>query len=210
MRTSRANFFKRLGGTEAMYATLAIMTASRDLVLETDRGQGGVRGNRTEWLRESLRWAQDQKWLGTESDFEHTASKAVTNQKQMREAMIIREGTGGHKILDVGEGWGSIGIAVASMPEGCSTIGMDRARFLDQGEKYGTITSRLNLDMSTMGTTNILRKAAKLASRALETFLMIWLSPECRILSSANGMNVSTGSANGRMMQDERNMAAMT
>ncbi len=135
-----------------------------------------MRGNKIEWLQDSLRWAQDRKWLGEEDSFGEAVREAALAQTQMREAMKIREGTGIHKILDVGEGWGSIGIAVAAMPEGCSTVGMDRAGFFDQGAMFGSITSRLNLDMSSEGTTNILRKAAKLASRTLESFLMVWLS----------------------------------
>ena len=122
----------------------------------------------------------------------------------MRNGRNPREGKGKTKIMDVGEGWGSIGIAVAQIP-GCSTIGVDRVGFLDQGDLHGQITSRVNLDLCTVGTTNVLRRAAKLASRQLETFTMIWMSPECRILTSANSMNVAKGCTNGRRLDDPRN-----
>ncbi len=122
----------------------------------------------------------------------------------MRNGRNPREGKGETKIMDVGEGWGSIGIAVAQIP-GCSTIGVDRVGFLDQGDLHGQITSRVNLDLCTVGTTNVLRRAAKLASRQLETFTMIWMSPECRILTSANSMNVAKGCTNGRRLDDPRN-----
>jgi hypothetical protein len=108
------------------------------------------------------------------------------------------------KILDVGEGWGSIGIAVARMEEGCATIGLDRAGFLDQGHLHGQITSRIDLDLCTKGTKNILRRAAKMAARSLESFTMVWLSPECRILTAANAMNVARGCTNGRRLGDVR------
>jgi hypothetical protein len=57
---------------------------------------------------------------------------------------------------------------------------------------------------------NVLRRAAKMAGRSLESFVMVWLSPECRILTAANAMNVSTGGANGRLIHDERSRAVMS
>ena len=74
----------------------------------------------------------------------------------------------------------SINASAAEMTEGCSTVGVDRAGFLDQGHKHGAITSRVNMDLCSDGETNVLRRAAKMACRQLERFRMVWLSPECR------------------------------
>ena len=203
MRSSRSNFFKRMGGAEAMYATIALLTHSGEVVLETDRGAGGVREANQTWLRRSMLFAAAIDWI-REEDTERYIEEAMDRQTRMRQDAQPREGQGTWKILDVGEGWGSIGIAVAGIP-GCATVGLDRVGFVDQGMKLGKITSRLNLDLSTVGRTNVLRKAAKLASRSLESFLMVWLSPECRILTAANAINVARGCTNGRMLQDPRN-----
>ena len=204
MRSSRSNFFKRMGGAEAMYATIVLLTHGGEVVMETDRGAGGVREANQMWIRRSVRFAAAINWI-PEEDIEKFVTETEAQQERMRQEAQPREGQGAWKILDVGEGWGSIGIAVGGIP-GCATIGLDRVGFLDQGMKLGKITSRLNLDLSTVEKTNVLRRAAKLASRPLESFLMVWLSPECRILTAANAMNVARKCTNGRLLQDPRNL----
>ena len=204
LRTARNKLFKRLGGIEAMYAALAIMTAQGNVVMEQDRGGGGHRATNAEWITRSITWANEQGWLRDTEDPAVLARDAKVMQKQMRAEWEPREGRGDHKILDVGEGWGSIGIAVSKIP-GCSTIGLDRAGFLEQGTMHGLITSRLRLDLCTEGRENVLRRAAKMASRQLEAFKLVWLSPECRILTEANAMNLTKGCTNGKWLEDPRN-----
>ena len=46
--------------------------------------------------------------------------------------------------------------------------------------------------------------------RALHTYLMTWPSPECRIFSRANWMNVTRGCAHGAATLDPRNMSRST
>jgi hypothetical protein len=203
LRTSKANYFRRVGGPEAMYAAIALLTLTREVVMETDRGTGGVREAGVTWIQYAIRWAAASDWVPMDQ-VKNLIEMTEAAQTEMRKERTPREGRGDVKIMDVGEGWGSIGIAVAQIP-GCSTIGVDRVGFLDQGDLYGQITSRVNLDLCTVGSTNILRRAAKLASRPLETFTMIWMSPECRILTSANSMNVAKGCTNGRRLDDPRN-----
>ena len=204
LRSARSNLFRRLGGKEAMHAALALMAAEGVVMVEQGRGSGGKRTEGDDWIAPSLQWAEERGWLKQGESRQEAVSAAVTAQNRMRETWRPREGQGQHKILDVGEGWGSIGIAVSGIP-GCATVGLDVAGFLDQGEKHGQITSRLKMDLSSHGTTNVLRRAAKLASRKLESFAMVWLSPECRILTAANNMNVSKGCTNGRQLDDPRN-----
>ena len=208
LRSARQNLFKKMGGTEAMYAAIALLTLEGLVVMESDRGVRGTRGKETachnDWVERSFKWATAANWI--DSPVEEMIIQATEKQQIMRESMIIREGIGEMKILDVGEGWGSIGIAASQVP-GCATIGVDRAGFLDQGDKYGEITSRIQLDLCSNGSANVLRRACKLASRSLESFLMVWLSPECRILTAANAMNVGKHCTNGKMLTDPRNCA---
>jgi len=205
LRTARSNLFKRLGGADAMHAALALLTAQGTIVTEQDRGAGGRRDAKRDWIEESVRWAEERNWLRDQEDPQEVTMKAREEQRKVREAWKPREGEGEKKILDVGEGWGSIGIAVSEI-QGCATIGLDRAGFLEQGTKHGQITSRIKMDLATTGKENVLRRAAKLASRKLESFAMVWLSPECRILTGANAMNVTRGCANGRWAEDVRSM----
>ena len=62
------------------------------------------------------------------------------------------------------------------------------------------------MDLCSKGSMNVLRRIAKRASRRLESFTMIWLSPECGILTTANAMNVARGCTNGRLLDDPRNV----
>ena len=205
LRASRAHLLARMGGTDALNAALAIMALENEILVETSPGDKG-------WIERGLNWAEERGWLKPEKmdrwsfqPVENLVWIAEKNQRKMRVKYEPREGVGKYKVMDVGEGWGSIGIALASMEEGCEAIGVDRAGFLDQGEMHGTITSRVNLDLGSKGKRNILRRAAKLAGISLKKFLMIWLSPECRILTSANTMNVSSKCTNGKMLIDPRN-----
>jgi hypothetical protein len=210
LRTSRRNLFSRLGGVEAMYAALALLTREGSVLMEQDRGSGGRRRSGGTWIEESLTWARDRGWLlqGTKT-LENLKQKAMQEQVKMRAQWTPREGTGQHKVLDVRAGWGSIGIAVSQMQEGCSTVGLDRALdtegFLELIQLHGQVTSRLKLDLCSVGSQNVLRRASKLAMRQLGAFAMVWLSPECRILTSANTLNVSRGCTNGKLLFDPRN-----
>ncbi len=204
LRSARSNWFKKIGGAEAMYATIALMTLGGELITETDRGSGGERAVHTMWLTQSMKWLEAMDWI-PEGTSDQLAEVASERQCSLRKGLKMREGTGDMKIMDVGEGWGSIGIAVSRIP-GCATIGVDRAGFLDQGQLHGQVTSRIDMDLCSKGSQNILRRIAKKASRELETFTMIWLSPECRILTAANTMNVMRGWTNGRLLKDPRNV----
>ena len=164
LRTAKINVFKKMGGAEAMYAAIAVLTLEGKMVMETDRGTRGRRANDGGWLRDSLLWATASGWVRQSGDIEELSTEAESKQMQMRAKYTQREGMGELKILDVGEGWGSIGIAVSEIP-GCATIGVDRVGFLDQGERFGKITSRVHLDLCSEGRRNVLRRAAKMVVR---------------------------------------------
>ena len=204
LRSARSNWFKRLGGAEALYGTIALLTMVGEVVMETDRGSGGERAINVSWIKQSMKWLEAMDWI-PEGASENLAELATKKQDALRRGLKMREGEGEMKIMDIGEGWGSIGIAVSRIP-GCATIGVDRAGFLDQGQLHGQVTSIIDTDLCSKGSMNVLRRIAKRASRKLESFTMIWLSPECRILTTANAMNVARGCTNGRLLDDPRNV----
>ena len=102
-----------------------------------------------------------------------------------------------HAILDMGEDWGSINIVAAEMKEGCYTVRVDRAANLDQGSKYGRVTAKVQADFAVVGKVNLLRRVSRQASTEPASFLLIWLSPECTILTACNTSNQRTDGANG-------------
>ena len=203
MRRDRKGMWAKLGGIEAMWATVAIMVLLGMAVPLTDRGAGGVREQRANWVEESITWAENAGWLYAEEKA-RAAERARQRLTEMREKMVTREGRPtGHAILDMGEGWGSIGIAAAEMKEGCYTVGVDRAVNLDQGSKYGRVTAKVQADFAVQGRVNLLRRIAREAGREPASFLLIWLSPECKILSACNTSNQGTDWANGLWVLSE-------
>jgi hypothetical protein len=115
LRSARSNLFRRLGGKEAMHAALALMAAEGVVMVEQGRGSGGKRTGSDDWIAPSLQWAEERGWLRQGESRQEAASAAMMAHNRMRETWRPREGQGQHKILDVGEGWGSIGIAVSDI-----------------------------------------------------------------------------------------------
>ena len=77
---------KRKGGTNALCATLSLLTHSGKLVLEEDPGSGGVRGKRTDWLAIATVWMRTAEWL-TEEETEGFAQQAQSGQCIERSAV---------------------------------------------------------------------------------------------------------------------------
>ena len=206
LRAAKQGMMKRRGGTQALYATLALLTQSGRLVLEEDPGSGGVRGQRAEWLKESTAWMQTAEWMTAEE-----ATGFLTQAQEAQSSARSSAATVNYTVLDMGEGWGGIRRAVESMEEGVQSVGVDRRGFTTLGRGMGQIIARVCVDFAEpTEAQNVLRKVAKKGGRALHTYLMVWLSPECTLFSQANWMNVTRGFAHGAMALDPRNVSAST
>ena len=206
LRAAKQGMMKRRGGTKALYATLALLTQSGRLVLEEDPGSGGIRGQRTDWLRESTAWMQEAEWLTVEetAGFLQQAQEA---QSEARSSIVEVM----HTILDMGEGWGGIRRALEAMEEHVRSVGVDRRGFTTLGKGMGQIIARICVDFAEpTKARNVLQKIAAKGGRALHTYLLVWLSPECTLFSQANWMNVTKGYAHGAMALDPRNVSAST
>ena len=206
LRAAKQGMMQRRGGAKALYATLAILTQTGRLVLEEDPGSGGIRGQRADWLQESTVWMQAAEWLAVEeaTDFLQQAREA---QYDARSSVVqVR-----HTVLDMGEGWGGIRRAVETMEEQVGSVGVDRRGFTTLGKGKDQIIARICVDFAEpTRAQNVLRKIAAKGGRALHTYLIVWLSPECTLFSQANWMNVTKGCAHGAMALDPRNVSAST
>ena len=106
-----------------------IAKASRNKLLSIGPTEGGHR----EWItpheqmineiRANAAW--EDQWLYRkriwipEGASENLAELSTKKQDALRRGLKMREGEGEMKIMDIGEGWGSIGIAVSRIP-GCA------------------------------------------------------------------------------------------
>jgi hypothetical protein len=134
---------------------------------------------------------------------------AMLKLSALRKSKVTRDGDRYlDTVLDMGEGWGSIGTAASSM--GIATIGVDIAGTLYQGTLHGYIRARVQMDFSVHKEQNLIRRIAKKAGISVSSLLAVWLSPECTLLSRANNMNTSRGCAHGLYAETPENLAAAT
>ena len=200
LRTARHRVWKALG-EGSMNAVILLLLLSRTAYPEVDPGIG--------WIQESARWASQRGWLTTSA--QHASDTATNQLAQMRARTKSRDGKrSADTVLDLGEGWGSIGTAAEAI--GCSSIGVDNAGILYQGNLHGHIRARVNVNFADQLSpdTNLLRKIAKKAGITLGAVMAVWLSPECTLLSKANCMNTSRGCAHGPYAEHPANIAAAT
>ena len=86
-----------------------------------------------------------------------------------------------------------------------------RRGFIALGKDLDQIIARISVDFAEpTKAQNLLHKIAAKGGRALHTYLMTWLSPECTLFSQANWMNVTRGCAHGAAALDPRNMSRST
>lgn len=98
-----------------------------------------------------------------------------------------------------------------AMEEGVRSVGVDRRGFTALGKGLNQITARISIDFAEpTQAKNLLHKIAAKGGRALHTYLMTWLSPECTLFSQANWMNVTRGCAHGAAALDPRNVSRST
>ena len=199
LRTARHRLWERLG-TGAMDATILVLVMRALAYPEVDPKRG-------DWIQTAAQWALSRGWIL--GDVVEVAQKTRTQLEDMRKTTSSRDGQRtGDMILDLGEGWGSIGTAAAEMS--CATIGVDRAGLLYQGNLHGHIRARVQIDFASPGTANLLQRVARKAEISLHRLLLVWLSPECTLLSRANVMNISRGCAHGPYTESPQNLASVT
>ena len=198
LRTARHRLWKSLG-EGSLNATIMMLTEQNKAYPEMDPDP--------DWIWNAAVWVKNRGWT-TES--EDLLTERVTLQlATLRSQRTSRDGNRAwDTILDLGEGWGSIGTACTQIQ--CASIGVDWAGPVYQGTLHGTIRARTHMDFAGAGTTNLLRRIAKKAEVAPSSLLMVWLSPECSLLSRANVMNISRGCAHGPYAETPENRASAT
>ena len=136
LRTARNRIWKRLG-SGAMNAAILMLVLTSQACPETDAGSNI-------WIEQAATWAVLHEW--TSQSVPELIQSTNRNLAQMR---AQHKGRDGHrqwdKVLDLGEGWGSIGIAAEGVE--CATIGVDIAGVLYQGTLLGHIRARVHMNL---------------------------------------------------------------
>jgi hypothetical protein len=198
LRTARNRIWKA-AGAGSMDAAILLLVLDGTAYPEVDPSP--------EWIRTSVAWILGAGWAhGNEIEMREDATARL---ETLRGAAAARDGDRHlDTILDMGEGWGSIGTAASQI--GIATVGVDIAGVLYQGTLHGHIRARVEMDFSMPREQNLLRRISKKAGISISNLLAVWLSPECTLLSRANNMNTSRGCAHGLYAESPENIAAAT
>ena len=151
-----------------------------------------------------MRWMVIEGWISEseEADLVRKAEEMYEQHAKNEEPSILA--------LNLGEGWRSVGEAITELYPGSRTVGVDRRGFTWTGYEKGLITSELCHDwtqQSTRSGSDLITALSRKASVSVQAWDAALLEPECTLLSTANSMNQSNGSAHGQWAFTELNMA---
>jgi hypothetical protein len=116
-------------------------------------------------------------------------------------------------VVDLGEGWGSVGRAIRSADAEAEVVGLDRRGHTYTGTVHGTITSAVKHDFSRPLETmkeSTRRTVERKVGKSTASWVMAWMSPECTVWSQGNFMNQAKGAARGLKAMLPANKAAAT
>ena len=116
LRTARHRIWTKLGEGSMNATILALLLDARSVPEVDPPGM--------DWMWKAAQWMTDRKW--SLQTAEEIWNRALEQIQDMRGQMRSRDGQRTWDIvLDLGEGWGSIGTAAEGVE--CATIGVDRA-----------------------------------------------------------------------------------
>jgi hypothetical protein len=189
LRTARHRVWRTMG-PGSLDATITMLILENSAYPEVDPG--------VNWMQQAVTWIHHRGWTNqSEAEMLHDAER---NLKLMRLKGNNRDGSRDWStVLDMGEGWGSIGTAAKEI--GYATIGVDVAGALYQGSLHGHIRARVHMDFAAPLQRNLIQRVAKKAGVTVNSIMVVWLSPECTLLSRANHMNKSRGCAHGLLAE---------
>ena len=189
------------GGLIAIMAAIVLLMATGEVILEAIPRDQHSRARNTGWAREAADWMAVAGWL-TEPEAEAAHQKAALAQAMMPQYEEI--------VVDVGEGWGSVGRSIREKYKATRVIGVDRAPMKQTGVKHGIITAAVEHDLAKGAPETATRALERKVGYAISAWTLMWLSLECSILSVANHINKPKGAARGPMATSPQNIRNAT
>jgi len=185
------------GGPNAIMAAIVLLGAEGVATLMQAPNQKG-KGRWTEWIKDAVHWMVENGWI--------KAGEAEAIQGEARECEMehANEEEPTMRVLNLGEGWRSVGRHIESLVPGAHVTGADKRGFTYTGTEMGTITAEISHDWSTQSS-DLITALSKKAAVAVGKWDLVTLEPECTLLSAANAMNQATGSAHGKWALTEQN-----
>lgn len=204
LKAARKKTAETRGGPRAIVAALALLSAEGVATMRQAPRLPARGGPWNQWIPDSMRWMVIEGWISEseEADLVRKAEKTYEEHAKNEEPSILA--------LNLGEGWRSVGEAITELYPGSRTVGVDRRGFTWTGYEKGLITSELCHDwtqQSTKSGSDLITALSRKASVSVQAWDAALLEPECTLLSTANSMNQSNGSAHGQWAFTELNMA---
>jgi hypothetical protein len=198
LKNARKKTAQSRGGPMAILAAIVLLSADGEAVLERRPNKAHNRKSWDTWIADATQWMVQQGWL-TDSEAERTSEAAKAQHSHHSNAAPTL------KILNLGEGWRSVGWKLGQLRGGdVQVTGVDRRDFTYTGTEQGTIIAEVKhnwLDQQT----DLLTALSKKASTSVRRWDLVTLEPECTLLSKANARNQSIGAAHGKWAETELN-----
>jgi hypothetical protein len=207
LKEAKKSLVATRGGHQALLAAIVELSAQGSATLEQPPLRPSGRGEDQEWIQNAGVWMQETKWTADRDELAQILHKAsITYQEHGNKKFK-------HLMVDIGEGWGSIGRAVHETHPDIQVVGLDRRGFTYTGMKHGVITAAVNHDYSIPQDDlreSRRRTLERKVGRSVKKWLLAWISAECTIWSQGNYMNTVKGAAHGNKALLPANVSAAT
>ena len=202
LKGARKKLAASRGGADALLAAVTLLSAEGKATMQQRPNRPANKGKWDSWVEDSVKWMVEHDWVSSEEAGSLSAKALSTAQQhEVKERTIL--------VLNLGEGWRSVGRGVEEAFPGAVVVGADRRGFTWVGTVVGKITAELQHDWST-ATTDLITALSKKAGVSVRAWSLVTLEPECTLFSAANAMNMADGTAHGKWAMLPQNLANAT
>ena len=190
LKAAKKKTAKARGGPTAIIATIVELASEGTATLQQTPNKTHRRGKWVNWIEDTVEWMVQNRWIEDSEADEMIRKAKVTREKYTTTTKPTL------LALNLGEGWRSVGRAIANLIPGAHIAGADRRGRTYTGTLHGTITAELKHDWANQ-TTDLITALSKKASISPKAWDLITMEMECTLFSRANIINQATGSAHG-------------
>ena len=204
LRAARKKTASTRGGPTAILAAIVELAAEGTVMLMEAPNRPANKGKWDNWIQDTAEWLVRKEWR-SEAEAEVIREKAENLERMIERTAPTQ------RILNLGEGWRSIGKAVARRWPSVHVTGVDRRGFTWVGREKGHITAEVRHDWNDQREgVDLIDTVSKKASVSARGWAIISLEPECTLFSGGNAINQAGGCAHGQWVETAVSLAAMS
>ena len=203
LKDARKMTYSTRGGPNAILAAVVLLGTGEKATLMRPPNKSQNKGAWVEWIPDMVQWMTGEGWINA------TQAEDVLKNARQTAKKHAQENEPTMRVLNLGEGWRSVGRHIMDLVQGAHVTGADRRGFTYTGTAMGHIISEINHDWSEQKS-DLITALSKKAGVSVRGWNLITLEPECTIFSRANAMNQAGGSAHGKYAKTALNMENST